>query len=68
MPKKVQKSTNTHRTGLCELNSCVTPFNLNINLEKFCVKLKNAFELNIFLSHMEYGWKIKNPTLYEKTT
>ena len=53
--------TNTYRMelNLCQLNSVNVLLHITwtIFLGKFCKK--NPFDLNIFLSHMKYGRKIK---------
>ena len=57
---EISTKTNRMKLNLCELNFMITPLKSNINcvLAKFCKK-KKPFDLNIFLSHMKYGRKIK---------
>ena len=60
--KSPKISTNTYRTKLNsrELNSMGNAFKVNIKfvLGKFCKK--KPFDLNIYLSHMKHGRKIKS--------
>ena len=70
IPKKIQRSLEIDiAQSLIYVSwiQWVTPLNLNINLEdsKFC--WKKAFEVNIFLFHMEYGGNNKTFPLLHHT-
>ena len=58
--KKIQKSPQKHRTKLasCELNSMGNTLQVKYKFGAWLILLKKSFDLNIFLSHMEYGRKM----------